>query len=282
MYRILANIDQISKNPDCPNPDSLKTALAQIQHLKTVPTEPYIPFTACFGEDTNTKRIPVAPSVEDCISAIGILSVFSRCITHEHRAKNYRRTGNEYYPIIVIKYPAQADYIKPDSGQVPDQEWTNEHWLMEPTVPEFVDLFWLGMTSIDITDCPSDISPCLATNVRLLRTEQLPLNAVHPWLTGPGTGHCLSSTEMEFLPTQQVPEYLQGRIGTSLREAVTLLQHALTKEFSDPKDRDDYIFSCLELTGSECYWLYKDINPGDIPYYGSALPGFCPDPDDTP
>lgn len=259
---------------------SLKATMAYIAQLRMTPTEPYIPYTAASGEDTTTKRIPVAPSVEDCISAICIPSKFFRCINHTHRMRQYIRQGNEYYPIIVMKYPAQANYVKPDPGRVPDQEYTNEHWLIEPTKPEFVDLFWLGMNSIDVTDCPSNICPYLATDVRLLRTEELPDNAVHPWLTD--TGHTLNSFEMENLPPQQVPPYLTGRIGETLRTTIQLLRKSLASEFSDPKDCDDYIFSELNLTKSECYWLYQDAKPFETPYYGSALPGFCPDPDDTP
>ena len=110
MFHVVANID--SRFP------SLMAALAVYNY--DTPVRPEKIFSAMPGEDAETPRICVAPTIEQCITGIGLLGRFRRCLEANEDAKSYATMGREVYPILVLQFADDLPYYTPTSEQVPD------------------------------------------------------------------------------------------------------------------------------------------------------------------
>ena len=150
---------------------------------------PSVPKTHSPDEDLVTPRICVAPTVEDCMTGIGLLGRLRRCLSANDGAKSYSTQGFEIYPIIIVEFDSNEEYYKPSLQQVPDREDTNEYWLMCECKPISLHLVWLDMYSIAWY---SEID-LRAKSVDYY--EDVPEWGNHPWLNG--KGHALDSSEME-------------------------------------------------------------------------------------
>ena len=162
MYRIEANLE--NRFPD------LKTALAAFS--KDIEVMPVLPATRNEREDSTTPRICVAPTLEDCITGIGVLGRFRRTLS-----------GNE---------------------EVFDVEMTHEHWFLTPKKPKRVHLRWLGMYSVY---WKSDDECRICKKVRFLRS---PKGYDHPWLNG--KGHILESSRREDEPQDEIKPFEREEI----------------------------------------------------------------------
>lgn len=148
---------------------------------------PAIPATMMSEEDRNTPRICVAPTIEDCITAIGLFGTFRRCLNDNPDTKSYEN-DDEAYPILILEFENGGEYT-PDKHQVPDVETTHEHWLLNPAKPKKISLKWLNSYSIKIQE--NENGQAICKSVKFLESTE---NYHHPWLDG--AGHPLESSDM--------------------------------------------------------------------------------------
>lgn len=151
---------------------------------------PEIPHTAMPFEDRTVPRICLAPTVEDCVTAIGVLGMFRRCLNADPDAKSYENEG-EAYPVIVCGFPDDIPgnpYVDPSEAQVPDVRLTGEKWLLRPAVPVMAELRWLNQYSLRID---TDAERTVCTNVKFVENLD---GFRHPWLDG--RGHPLDCSDM--------------------------------------------------------------------------------------
>lgn len=178
MYHITANIDERFRNEE-------EAFCYYANHIFI----PRVPVTHMQGEDSVTKRICVAPTIEDCLSGIGLTGRLHRCLAANEDALSYVTAGREMYPILIAEFSDFEEYYSPTPEQVPDVGMTNEHWILNRAIPESVEIVWLNMFSIlwDNSYCP---------RCRSVKLYWRPLpDATHPWLNG--MGHTLDSSEYE-------------------------------------------------------------------------------------
>ena len=71
-----------------------------------LPVFPKVPASRMLFEDGITPRICVAPSVEECITAMGIRR-FERCIADECIPEYLK---NEVYPVLLLSFSENEDY----------------------------------------------------------------------------------------------------------------------------------------------------------------------------
>lgn len=169
MYHILYNLETFF--------DSLADVEKALENLVLTPR---IPETAMELEDQETPRICVAPTIEDCITAIGTIGPFRRCANTNPDAKSYENT-DEIYPIVVIELPDNLDYITPTKQQVPDVEETNEKWLTKPITPIKKSIKWLDQFSIEFDETHPIKTIC--TKVKFVENIT---GKHHPWLDRKG------------------------------------------------------------------------------------------------
>lgn len=193
MYRIEANLE--NRFPD------LKTALAAFS--KDIEVMPVLPATRNEREDSTTPRICVAPTLEDCITGIGVLGRFRRTLSGNEEAFSYAVKGNEAYPVIVLEFDDDGVYA-PTVEQVFDVEMTHERWFLTPKKPKRVRLRWLGMYSVY---WKSDDECRICKKVRFLRS---PKGYDHPWLNG--KGHILESSRREDEPQDEIKAFEREEI----------------------------------------------------------------------
>lgn len=163
-------------------------SLEEVQlHIAIPPIfKPRIPFSRLPGEDNKTPRICLAPSLEDCITGMGV-NLFHRCINDNCFAVD----GREVYPILVSSFWTEdLDLYKPSSEEVPDVEETREIWALNQAIPAYVDLIWLGMDSVFV---PWE-NEHICEYVRFFKEP--PEWGNHPWLNG--KGHNLDSLGREL------------------------------------------------------------------------------------
>ena len=79
-YHVVANIDTRFKS----------LAKARAVYNTETPIHPAKIFSAMEDEDSETLRICVAPTIEQCITGIGILGRFRRCLAANEDAKSYQ------------------------------------------------------------------------------------------------------------------------------------------------------------------------------------------------
>lgn len=187
MFHVVANIDSRFS--------SLMAALAVYNY--DTPVRPEKIFSAMPGEDAETPRICVAPTIEQCITGIGLLGRFRRCLEANEEAKSYATMGREVYPILVLQFADDLPYYTPTSEQVPDSIVTGEQWLLEPAVPTSIRLAWMGMDSILWAEDERALHGYVCATAKL-DYRPFPPDKDHPWLNG--RGHVLDSSEEEDLP----------------------------------------------------------------------------------
>lgn len=180
MYRVVTDIDSRYESLE----ECKKNAYSLIV--------PSVPCTAGPPEDTTIPRICVAPSIEACITAIGLLGRFRRCLERNKDAFQYSTIGRETYPILIQEFDNPLIY-RPTKNQVPDSKYTGEHWILESVIPDRCSFIWLTANSIlweEIYEFPMTYA-CK----RLYYTDIPAPGMNHPWING--LGHVLDSDEGE-------------------------------------------------------------------------------------
>jgi len=189
MYHVVANID-----------DRFSSAEAALAAYRGKVVRPKIPYSTSWqnGEDATTPRICVCENIKDCVTAIGLLGRFRRCLAANEDAKSYETDGIEVYPILILKFSDDLKYYTPNRSQVPDVDFTHERWLLKPAVPDFVQIAWVHPRSIIWEECKENpVSKYACKALELIIAKDGPIGRTHPWITG--TGHRLESSEMESI-----------------------------------------------------------------------------------
>ena len=154
---------------------------------------PSVPVTAAPGEDVSTPRVIGAGTIEQCITAIGTLGRFRRCLAANDSCKSYAETENEAYPILVLKLPDEHfgfQWISPTEKQVPDVKRTHEKWSLQPVPVIQGTIRWLDPYALKIDE---DTGVC-----RHVTFLDDPAGHDHPWLNG--KGHPLDCSQMDYEP----------------------------------------------------------------------------------
>lgn len=202
MYHVIANLELIF--------NSLQDA---IKYAESRPVfHPKIPATAMRNEDMTTPRICGAGTIEQCVTAIGVIGTFRRCLNGNPDTKSYEN-DHEAYPILVAYFDDRLDWHSPDKKQVPDINDTGEKWLLEPARPDKIELRWLDAYSINIQ---SNAERTVCTKIRFLDTLA---KCHHPWLDK--QGHPLDCSAMGGDPWPDMSQitqslYLDARLGGHL------------------------------------------------------------------
>ena len=117
--------------------DSVEKFLDFCEKTKDNELIPRIPENILIDENQEEPRICLAPTVEDCLTAIG-----SKRLEIVFERYNNNLSG---IPILIKEF-ANLDpkwLIKPTTEDVPDSEITNEHWYLETCKPSNVYVKWL-------------------------------------------------------------------------------------------------------------------------------------------
>lgn len=162
-----------------------------VEFFKSNPLTPRIPIHTADGEERETNRICIAPSVELCLTAIGVIGTFRRCCAINQDAFDYATEALEVYPILICEFDDPEVY-KPTIEQVPDVGLTRERWLLQPAIPDRVCLKWLHSRSIRWSQKVLARHKWVCKNVDFV--EPTPISK-HPWLNG--FGNVLDSSEEE-------------------------------------------------------------------------------------
>lgn len=200
-------------------------SLEEVQnYIQDITFTPDIPRTAMQNEDRDTPRISVAPTIEDCITAIGSYGMFRRCLDANPHTKSYEN-NNEVYPIVICEFPNEIPenpYITPTPEQVPDVSDTHEKWLLQPAKPARTSIAWLDAHSI-LLDTKRLKEPC--THVTFVQDIK---NKDHPWLNK--KGHPLDCSDMG------------GEIWTDNETTEIVSIDAMTNLYWDPCSKTGYVF----------------------------------------
>lgn len=152
---------------------------------------PSIPLTAKRGqEDMSTPRVVGAKTIRQCITAIGVLGRFRRCLAANDDAKSYAEELDEAYPVLVLELDDETDWFSPSPDQVPDVELTGEKWCLKPVSVRRAEIKWLGPYSIKLGKNQE-----VCQRVSFLKG---PEGRDHPWLNG--KGHPLDCGQMDYEP----------------------------------------------------------------------------------
>jgi len=171
MFRIVTDLE---KRFSCPG--------AALKYYSGQPVFPKIPRHRLLFEDGVTPRICVAPTVEDCITAIGVEKFsYSSCFWGTAPMRDFETC--EVFPIIIQKFGNNEAYYKPSYREVPDVAWTNEMWIREPATPIDTKLVWLDGGSIFANyseDSEGNEGPIICMDVQFHLDP--PPWGLHPWL----------------------------------------------------------------------------------------------------
>ena len=168
-----------------------RSADEAVRYFSTTPLEPRIPTHVADGEDTRVPRICVAPSVEICFTAIGLIGAFRRCCAINQDAFDYSTEVLEVYPVIICEFD-NIDPYRPSVEEVPDVGLTREGWLFEPTLPDRVYVKWLYPHSIRWNKKALKDRKWVCKSIEFVEPHVL---NKHPWLNG--FGNVLDSSEEE-------------------------------------------------------------------------------------
>lgn len=185
MYRIEANLENRF--------GTLWNALTAFSADKEI--RPWIPETRADREDAQRPRICVAPTIQECFTAIGLLGRFRRTLSANDGAYSYATDGHEAYPIILLAFDNEGLYT-PSEAEVEDVGRTREHWFLAPKKPKKVELRWLDMFSVRWL---SEETPEICKSVKFLSSTE---GYDHPWLNG--KGHILESSRCEDEPMDEI------------------------------------------------------------------------------
>lgn len=168
---------------------------------------PRVPATASPHEDKQTKRICVSPTIEGCLTGIGLLGNLRRCLSANEDAFSYATDGLEVYPIIVEEYSNSESYYKPTIWEVEDQMQSGEHWIRYPTRPLSCQIFWLDMFSIIWKEVPTWYGkPVYACDSVTMWRRPMPAHK-HPWFNG--LGHVMDCSD------EEIPYKLERRMNAN-------------------------------------------------------------------
>lgn len=217
-------------------------------------------------EDGKTLRICVAPTIEGCITALLNLLLFERCFATGGGVALWKNE-HEAYPILVLSFLNPSNVYTPTKAEVPDVERTGEAWIMEPTKPDSVQLYWLGYNSIDVGSRPISYNS-VCRSVRFLTEEQLAFKC-HPWLNG--RGHFLGAPDINSAITGV--ERLQF-------EKETLLKTIAEDEHAELLDSDSEDEVCIYDMDWGKYIIFHLTNYSSsdlLPkiHFGASLSGKC-------
>lgn len=168
MYHIIRDLELMF--------DSIEAAQAWAASMPVF--KPSIPANTMENEDRATPRICGAPKIENCITGLGVLGAFRRCLNANKDAKSYEN-DNEAYPIFVVEF-SDDGWIKPSKSKVPDAATTHEHWCLHDIVPLSIELRWLDAYSIKTREGK------LITLCRQVKFLDDLTGYHHPWLDGKG------------------------------------------------------------------------------------------------
>lgn len=156
---------------------------------------PRIPKSKMKQENATTPRICVAPTLEQCVTAIGVMGIFRRCCGSEEDAYSYTIAGLEVYPVIVLTFEEDT-YYTPTEEDVPDIRDTDELWITHSAAPISVELKWLNYGSLGVKEIEGydSKSRYVCDRVTFVKPERW---HIHPWLTG--TGNKLDSSNEEYM-----------------------------------------------------------------------------------
>ena len=218
---------------------------------------PAVPATTMANEDTVTERVCVAPTVEDCVTAIRVYGPFKRCLAANDDAKSYSELMDEAYPVIVMELESDETPTVPTEEQVPDVKYTNERWFLKPVQVKDSYVRWLDCRSIlfDESATVNDASFGICTKVTFLDEYR---HKDHPWLNG--RGHILSSSCMDseyepFPPNLEPAVNPNVRYLTEIKDGfrITVPDEIIRKWHYEPGDKID--FRHISRTGEfEVLW----------------------------
>lgn len=124
---------------------------------------PRVPQNHMFSEDTKQPRICVSPSLDDCLTAIG-LDFVGITLTFPFVIRTYDITQNTESILHNDKVRAY----------VPDADVTHECWIVQPTKPQNIYLAWLlDADVIDTTKYIAD-EPCQYTVIKNSKWSVMP------------------------------------------------------------------------------------------------------------
>ena len=109
------------------------------------PVVPRIPQNTILGEDTRTKRICAAPTLDACLTGIGPTIIGTNaCLKIMHEKK----TDLEHvtFPFTVVQFQVNCNEVMyPEEVQefVPDALLSQEHWITKSIVPTKVTHLWM-------------------------------------------------------------------------------------------------------------------------------------------
>lgn len=171
--------------------ETLFPGLEQVPGIKRL--VPKIPRDRMWNEDCTTARVLAGRTVEDCVTSLGVLGRFRRCLAANDGAKSYAETGNEVYPVLVLALDPEAPFFEPDESLVPDVKRTHELWCTQPVDVLSCELKWLSPYSVIVDEDDEE----LCVKVRFVPDAKA-RKREHPWLNG--KGHPLESSQMDYEP----------------------------------------------------------------------------------
>lgn len=180
VYHLATNLEAVFNNSD-----------DAVRYFTYNTLAPFVPKSAAPREDTTIPRICVANRVEDCITAIGVLGVFRRCLEKDPDAKSYANQGREVYPVILLEFNRE-DCEEPPERAVPDIDITHELWITHPIKPKKIRMLWLSQYSIVIK---RELKFRMHYSCKSVEFVNLEKRHNHPWING--KGHILNSSEEE-------------------------------------------------------------------------------------
>ena len=119
---------------------------------------PRVPRNILEHEDKSINRLCSAPSVDDCLTGIGISNIGRNFLLELlSKDKDHVDSDKALFPFTVIRFSVDQqspDVLSPANilKYVPDASLTNEHWITVPIVPESVSQRWLVGGSIIFRD----------------------------------------------------------------------------------------------------------------------------------
>lgn len=152
---------------------------AALEYYSGQPVFPRVPRHRLLYENDITPRICVAPTLEDCITAIGV-EKFSQCCRYCGDYPVFDCLSNKIYPIIIQEFGLDEPYYKPSANEVSDVAWTREAWICQSATPIDTELVWLHNRSIFADGLEGDEGPLICVDVSFLSGP--PQWGVHPWL----------------------------------------------------------------------------------------------------
>lgn len=140
---------------------------------------PRVPQNHMFSEDTKQPRICVSPSLDDCLTAIGLDFVGITFAKNIITTKSQNPISELTFSFVIRTYDITQNtesILHNDKvrAYVPDADVTHECWIVQPTKPQNIYLAWLlDADVIDTTKYIAD-EPCQYTVIKNSKWSVLP------------------------------------------------------------------------------------------------------------